>query len=68
MFLDGDRANSKKFVPVMAIGPMSSMAVPIARVVIMPVSIVPVMVSTVFISSYGKRGSNNRPENAYGQY
>jgi hypothetical protein len=55
MFFYGDRANSNKFVPVMAVGPMPSTAVPIPIVVIMPVSIVPVTVPTVFIiSPYGK--------------
>lgn len=54
VFLYGDRANLNKFVPVVVVSPMSSMAMPIPRVVIMPVSIIPVMVATVFVSSYGK--------------
>jgi hypothetical protein len=54
MFLHGDRANFNEFVPVVAVGPVPAMAVPIPRVVIMPICIVPVMIPTVFISSYGK--------------
>jgi hypothetical protein len=37
MFLYGDRANFNEFVPVVTVGPMPSMAVPIPRVVIMPI-------------------------------
>jgi len=54
MFLHGDRANFNEFVPVVAVGPVPAMAVPIPRVVIMPICIVPVMIPTIFISSYGK--------------
>ena len=54
MFLYGNRANLNEFVPVMAVCPMPPMAVPIPRVVIMPVSIIPIMIPTVFISSHGK--------------
>jgi hypothetical protein len=54
IFLYGDRTHFNEFVPVVAVGTMPSMAVPIPRVVIMPICIVPVMLSTVLISSYGK--------------
>jgi hypothetical protein len=65
MFFDGYRPYLNKFVPVVVIRPMSSMTVPIAGVVIMPVSVIPVVIATVFISFQRKRSSDNRSEDAY---
>jgi hypothetical protein len=56
MLLYGDRTKVNEFVMVVTVGPMPSMAVPIPRVVIVPVPvlIIPVMIPTVFIGFYGK--------------
>lgn len=67
MFFDRYRPNLNKFVPMVAVCPMSTMAMPVSVIVIMPVFVIPVVIPTIFVGSHRKRSTNNRSEDAYGQ-
>ena len=62
MLFDPNRSGLNKRVFVVAICPMSFLAVPIAIMVLVPISVIPVAVTAVLVSSGGKGCSNDRTE------
>ena len=56
-------ADFDKPMPVALISPVSSVAVPVTFVVIVPISVVPAVITAILVSFGGKRDSNGCTEN-----
>jgi hypothetical protein len=59
---DRNGSDLDKCAPVVAISPVSSVSVPIAFVIAVPIFVIPIVVTAIVVRSDGERGANYCPE------
>lgn len=60
LLFDGDWTDSDESMFVMVVTPITSLAMPIAVMLMMPVSVIPVVVSVILVAQRCQRSANYR--------
>ena len=62
LLFNSERANPNELMVVMMITPVAVLTVPVAVMLMMPIFIVPVVISMIFVGQRCQRSTNYRPE------
>jgi hypothetical protein len=67
VFLNGHRADLDELMVAVMVPPITPFTVPVTVMVLTPVRVIPITISTIFVGPRVQRGAGHRTENYKGQ-